>query len=150
MVHLSCNWSSSSHSRYSLWLVGLGLVCWCVVHCFTLCAFWKPRRWTYNVVYIRILNFMSSNRTIILWEQPKTFFCTKGEGTVDPRIVKRWFKKFQLGCKKLDDQVRSSRPKTIDFEPVFQAVNLMSSTWRVSGEFCIPQSSMVYHLHSIS
>ena len=51
--------------------------------------------------------------------------------------VTRWFKKFCWGCKNLNSQVRSGKPKTIDSEVVLQAIeaNPMSSSWRVSGEF---------------
>ena len=38
----------------------------------------------------------------------------KCEGAVDHSTVTRWFKKFCLGCKNLNDQARSSRPKTMD------------------------------------
>ena len=46
--------------------------------------------------------------------------------------VNRWLKKICTGCKKLDDLARSSRPKTVDPEAVFQAVeaNLPGSTRR--------------------
>ena len=36
------------------------------------------------------------------------------ESTVDHNSVTRWFKKFGLGCKNLNDQTRSGRPKSID------------------------------------
>ena len=61
----------------------------------------------------------------------------KGEGAVDHSTVTRWFEKFCLGYKNLDDQAMPSRPKTIDFKAVFQTIetNLASSAWRVSGEY---------------
>ena len=48
-------------------------------------------------------------------------------------------------CKNLDDQVRSG-------QVVLQTVeeNLMSSTWRVSGELSILQSNMVCHYHNLN
>ena len=43
--------------------------------------------------------------------------CVKGEVVVDHSTETRWFKKFRLGCKNLDDQVSSVRPKTVDYDP---------------------------------
>ena len=48
----------------------------------------------------------------------KNLCCAKGEGSVDHSTITKWIKKFHLGCKKLDDQTRSSWPKTIDSEAV--------------------------------
>ena len=42
----------------------------------------------------------------------------KDEGVVDPNAVMRWLKKFHLGYKNLDDQVRSDRFKIMDSEAV--------------------------------
>ena len=47
---------------------------------------------------------------------------TKYGGTIDHNTVTRWFKKFCLGCKNLDDQTRSSRPKAMDSKAIFQAM----------------------------
>ena len=44
-------------------------------------------------------------------EATKTICCAKGEGAVDDSTVTRWLKKFCSGCKNLDDQTRSGRPK---------------------------------------
>ena len=81
-------------------------------------------------------------------ETTKNIFCTKGEGSVDHRMVTRWFKKFSLGCKNFDDHLGLK----LDFETMLQATEayLASSTWRVSGKFGISQSSVVYHLHDLS
>ena len=61
-------------------------------------------------------------------EAMKNISCMKGEGAVDKSTVKRWFKKFCLGCKNLDDQAKSSSPKTMDSEITVQAIdaNLIS------------------------
>ena len=66
---------------------------------------------------------------------------------IDPR----WLKKFPLGCKNFDNQARSNRPKTVDFETVPWAIkaNPTSYTWRVSVELGISQSSVVRHLHNL-
>ena len=71
----------------------------------------------------------------MLWKQPKTFF-----------------KKFYLGSRNLDDQVRSSRPEIVDSEAVLQAIkaNQMSSTWRLSGKLGISLSSVVCHYYDLS
>ena len=52
----------------------------------------------------------------------KNNFCSRDEGAVDCWTVIRWFKKFRSGCKKVNDRVRSSRYKTVDFEAVFKAI----------------------------
>ena len=82
-------------------------------------------------------------------EAAKSFYWTKGERTVDNSTVTRWFKKFCLYYYNLRNQARSSRPKTMDSKAVLQAIetDLMSNTWRVSGELSISQSSMVHHVH---
>ena len=71
----------------------------------------------------------------------------KGEGAVDPSRVT--FKKFQLGY---NNQARLDRPESVNSEAMIQVreANSVSSTWRVSSEFSISQSSMVYHLHNLN
>ena len=46
-------------------------------------------------------------------EAIKNICCAKNKGTIDYSIVTKWFKKFYLGYKYLDDQAMSSRPKTV-------------------------------------
>ena len=67
--------------------------------------------------------------------------CTKDEGTIDHSTVTKWFKEFCSVCMNLDDQARSAKPKTVDFEAI--ETNLESSTWRVSGDLGISQSNVV-------
>ena len=55
-------------------------------------------------------------------ETIKNICCKKNEGAVNHRKLTRWFKKFCSGCKNLNKQARSNRPKTMDSEDVFQAV----------------------------
>ena len=78
---------------------------------------------------------MSHNDT----EATKNTSCVKDEGAVDHSTVIRWFNKFCSGYKKLNDQVRSSRPKDEDSKAMLQAImtNLASSTPRVPDEFDI-------------
>ena len=47
-------------------------------------------------------------------ERNKNTCYEKDEGSVDHSTVTRWFKKFHSGCKNLDDQARSDRPKIMD------------------------------------
>ena len=84
-------------------------------------------------------------------EAIKNICCTKGEGTVDHSTVIGWFKKFCLGCKNVNNQARSSRPKSMNFKAMTQAIeaNLVRSPQRVSGELSIAQSNMVGHLHGL-
>ena len=48
----------------------------------------------------------------------KNICYVKGEGAVNLRVVTRWFKKFSPGCKNLDTQAKSDKPKTKDFKAV--------------------------------
>ena len=92
---------------------------------------------------------MSLNGVITAVKTAKNFCCTKDEGAVD--YSTRWFKKFYSGGKNLDDQTRSGRPKIVDSKAVLKAreANLVSSTWRVSGEFDISPSSVHHYLHDL-
>ena len=49
-------------------------------------------------------------------EETKIIYCVKGEGAVNYIIGSRCFEKFRLDCKKLNDQVKSGKPKTVDFQ----------------------------------
>ena len=63
------------------------------------------------------------------WKQPK-----KGEGAVNCRTVTKWFQKFHWGCKKADNQTKSSRPNTLDLEaelPSMEA-NLIFKKYKAS------------------
>ena len=72
-------------------------------------------------------------------EATKNICCAKGEGTVDHSTVNGWFKKFQPGCKNPDDQGRSGRPKTVDFEA-------SKPERQVALKLSISQSSVVHLL----
>ena len=84
-------------------------------------------------------------------EATKNICCVKSEGMVHYNRVTRWFKKFCLGCKNLNDQARSERPKTMESEVVLQAIkpNLVISIQRVSSKLNISQSSMVNHKYHL-
>ena len=60
----------------------------------------------------------------------KGWYTTKSNQTVPG-----WLKKFRLSYKKLDNQTRSRRPKTVNSKAVFKAIEaiLVSNTRRVSG-----------------
>ena len=85
-------------------------------------------------------------------EAIKNFCYVKGEGAVNHSLVTKCLKKFCLGCKKLDDQARSSWPKAIDSKAVLQAIEATpaSSTQEVSSKLGISQSSVVGHFHNLS
>ena len=70
----------------------------------------------------------------VITEATENICFAKDEGTVDQRTLARLLKKFRSGCKYLNIQVRSGRPKTGDFESVLEAIkpNPVSSTRRVS------------------
>ena len=54
-------------------------------------------------------------------EATKNICCVKGEGTVDYNTTK-WFKKFCLGWKNLNDQSEPGRPKTMNSEVMLQDI----------------------------
>ena len=114
---------SSSFDRYPSWLVH-----WHVTYCFTPCVIWKPLRWNCDIIKFENSCFTRSSNSIIMpWKQPKKICSTKGDGAVTRR-----FKKFYSGCKDLNDQTWSGRPKNMNAEAVLTAIeaNLVSSTWR--------------------
>ena len=80
-------------------------------------------------------------------EAMKNNFCMKGERAFDHSNQM----KFCLNCKNLDDQVRSSRPKTMNSEAVLPTMkrNLVRNIWKVSGELGISQSQEVCHLNDL-
>ena len=107
-------------------------------------------RWTCNIVYFRNL-FYKFEQGHNITESTKNIYRAKGKGVVDHSIVTRWLKKFSSGCKNLDNQARSSRPKNVDAEAALLAIeiNLLSSTERVSGNLRISQSSLFHHFHNL-
>ena len=52
----------------------------------------------------------------------KSIYYAKDEGAFDHCIITKWFKKFHSGCKNLNDQAGSGRPKTMNSEITFQAI----------------------------
>ena len=89
----------------------------------------------------------SSNWAINAEEATKNICCAKVENTVDYSTVTKWFKKFCLGCKNLDNQARSGRPKNINSKVMLQAikVNKVNNTQRVSGRPSISQSNYLHN-----
>ena len=51
-------------------------------------------------------------------EEIKNICCVKEKDAIYHTTVTKWFKKFNLGCKNLDDQGRSDRFKNVDLEAV--------------------------------
>ena len=67
----------------------------------------------------------------------RNIYCAaKGEGVIDHRTVNKRIQKIHTGCKKLDDQERSGRLKTLNSKAMLQVieVNPMSNIPRLSGE----------------
>ena len=85
-------------------------------------------------------------------EATKNICYAKGEGAVDHSTVTRWFEKCCSGCKNLNKQASSGKPKTMNSEAILQAIeaSLVGSTYRVSGKFIIVQSNVICHLHNLS
>ena len=48
----------------------------------------------------------------------KNYFCVKDKGTIHFNTLSKWFEKFCLGCKNLDDQASLARLKTMDSKAV--------------------------------
>ena len=57
-------------------------------------------------------------------EATKNISSAKGKCAVDHNMVARWLKKFCLDCKSLDDQAKIDRLKTMDFEAMFQTIEI--------------------------
>ena len=115
--------------------------------CFALASLsvWKLHRLMCNIISFKNLWLTSSNRAITLQKQPKTFVVQKVRATFYYSTVTRWFKKFCLGCKNLDNQAWSDRPKSIDSKALLKTIE--NSTWRVSGELGISQPRIIHHFH---
>ena len=62
----------------------------------------------------------------------KNIYSTRSESAIDHSTVTIWSQKFYSNRKNVDDQARSSRSKSVDFE-----ADPVSSIRRVSGELCI-------------
>ena len=90
---------------------------------------------THTHIYIYIyVNTTSSLFTLLSWQG--TYIHTTLREQFIFHTITKFFKKFRSVYKKLDDQKRSDRPKTINSEAAFWAIkaNHTSSTRRVSGE----------------
>ena len=57
----------------------------------------------------------------------KNICCAKGEDAVDQWTVNWWFKKFWLGCKNLNNQTRSGKPKSLNSKAVHQTIEVLYS-----------------------
>ena len=55
-------------------------------------------------------------------EETKNISCGKIEVAVDHSTITRWFKKFCWDHKKLNNQARSGRSKTVDSEDMLQTI----------------------------
>ena len=97
---------------------------------------------------IRVYEFKWGHNFV---EATKKICCMKGKGEVDHFSLNRWFKKFCLGCKNLDDQARLGMPKAMDSEPILKAIDakLVSSTHKLSSNL-ESLSSMVCNLQNLA
>ena len=76
-------------------------------------------------------------------EAIKNICYAKSEGKVDHSTLIWWFKKFPSDCKKLTDQARSGRPKTVDSKVILQVIEYhVSLTSRSSLWFIIFMTSV--------
>ena len=121
-------WYILQLARYLLWLV-VGVLTHCPLLYF-LCDL-KPSQMNvqHNLIQqIMPYDFEMSHNAA---EATKNICCTKDERAVDHSIITRWFKKFCLGCKNLNNQAMSGGPKTVDSEAVWQTIvsNLVSTGW---------------------
>ena len=66
-----------------------------------------------------LYEFKKGHNTV---EDTKNICCAKGEGIVDHSPLTRWFKKFCLGFKNLDNKTKSGSPKTMDSKTVLQDI----------------------------
>ena len=69
----------------------------------------------------------------------KNICCANDEFAANHSTVTRWFKKFCSGCKNVNNQAGSGRPKSMDSKATLEtlAANRVSSALRVSGELKI-------------
>ena len=84
-------------------------------------------------------------------EANKNICCIKEKTTINHSTLTRWFKKFCSDCMNPDDQLWSSRPKTMDLEAMPQVIltNSPNSTGRVSGDLGILLSNEDYHIPNL-
>ena len=71
-----------------------------------------------------------------------------GEGNISLSTIKRWFNRFKYGKKSLDDEERSGRPVSVDFQNILNSMdtNPQISTRILSGEVGCSQTSVQRHL----
>ena len=79
-------------------------------------------------------------------EATKCICYSKGDGAVDHNALNKWFKKFCLGCKNLNDQARLCWPKILDYEPSRQIWWVALWEYQASSA---SQFSMAWHLHNL-
>ena len=125
----------------SVHLYGHGVKCWyMLVYCMYIMRLKKSKQWTVPTVVGRIvvvgvltcalLHFLHDLEAIYMnvqhslirevlfykFEAAENICCVNSKAIVHHNTVTKWFKKFWLGCKTLDNQARSGRPKTLDLD----------------------------------
>ena len=93
------------------------MVGWHIVHCFTQGVIWKPHEWTGHVIKFGNLCFTRSNSAITKRKQ---------KDIVNHNPVTILLKKFLSVCKNVDDQSKTDKPNTVDFEVVLRAIECHS------------------------
>mgnify|MGYP003623552136 FL=1 len=75
----------------------------------------------------------------------------EGEGTINERDARRWFRRFRSGDMSLQNRPRTGRPLTTNTEALVNAVELnpQASTRVLATEVGASQSSIVRHLHRL-
>ena len=97
---------------YHVWLiVSWQLVRWHAVCGFPPCVIWKSHRWTCLVPEFENLYFELVHKAA-----EKHLLCEEKNCSWSQYRNQRG-KKLRTSCKNLDDQVRSSKPKTVDLRP---------------------------------
>ena len=92
-----------------------------IVGVLTCCALVHSVIWDLKAIQINMQHGLIRELMLHKFEQShntaeatENIYCAKGQGAVDHTTVTRWFKKFHLGCKNLNNQ--SDKPKAVDYE----------------------------------
>ena len=76
-------------------------------------------------------------------EVTKDICCVKDKNAVDYSRVTRWFKKFHLGCKNLDDHAKSGGPKTKDSKTVLEIIETNLREYQANSHLTVQCGSLL-------
>ena len=144
MVFISRNRSSSGRSASHCWWEYHGSWCADTLCIVSLCVWFENRKddehstlfyWKIHRLQVRTGLWLCGSSPPL---PKKLFLCERRSWRNVIRITRT-------------PMNRSDRPKIVDSEAVIQAIqaNLASSSWRISGEFCISLSNVVCYLHDL-